>query len=108
MPSVFDLLEQIEKRPSMFVGGAPDEYAGRLDEIETLLAGYAMAVRLHGLKEPLEDFQRAFSDYLQKRFKWGLEVGFASAIRKASKDDKDAWRRFWVLTKDFRKTVTSK
>jgi hypothetical protein len=50
--SVFDLLEDIRKRPAMYVGLDASDRAGQLRNLELLLAGYAMALDRHGIVEP--------------------------------------------------------
>lgn len=105
MTSVFDILDAIEKRPSMYVGASNAERGTQLRNLEMLLGGYALAVQQHDLQEPVKDFPREFAAFLHKRFGWSAEAGPVAAIRDASQDDEDAWQKFWALTKEFRKSI---
>lgn len=105
MASIFEVLEAIEKRPSMYVGASNSERGEQLRNLELLLHGYAIAVDSHGLSEPVQDFPKAFAEYLYKRFEWSASAGPVAAIKDAAKSDEDAWQMFWKLVKDFRNSL---
>jgi hypothetical protein len=102
MATVFELLDEIRKRPGMYVGGVDLGRLRQLQNLELLLFGYAAALRSHGIEEPVKDFVREFGQYLQERYEWSTACGPAAAIRDAATDDEDAWRMFWQLLDDFK------
>ena len=103
--SVFDLLDRIRQRPGMYVGGTDSEPGPRLDALSLLLAGYALAVHMHEIDEPVQDFPRAFGDYLLRTRDWSASCGPITAVRRAAKSDSAAWDLFFVLVDEFRPTV---
>ena len=105
MASVFDLLEEIRKRPTMYVGYDESKRAMQLQTVETLVNGYQLALRNHNIKEPVSDFNREFARYLLKTKGWCDSCGPVVAIREAAKSDEEAWELFWKLVDEFRSTV---
>jgi hypothetical protein len=102
MASVFDLLEAIEKRPMLYVGGDGSNRGAMLQRIELLLHGYALAIQQHRLDEPVKDFPREFAEYLRTQYDWSAAAGPVAAICDAAKDDREAWEMFWRLVREFR------
>jgi hypothetical protein len=66
---------------------AEDAGEGRLDNLEMLLHGYAIAVVAHGVNDPGGEFLRAFGDYLRDRFGWSMSCGAIDAIRRSAHDE---------------------
>lgn len=54
--NVFDWLDQIRRRPGMFVG----ESSAPLGIIETLIGGYYAALSVHGMVEPVPAMSNHF------------------------------------------------
>ena len=106
MRTVFDLLKQIEQRPSMYIG-ADDERERQLRNLEMLLHGYALALWQHGLDEPGGDFLQSFGAYLRERFGWSISAGPIAAVLRETGSATDAWRTFWAQVWEFRASVES-
>ena len=104
MPSVFDLLEEIEKRPNMFLGWGPDERGKQLESLEAILMGYGHAVARHGIDEPGRNFLQTFGHFLRERYGWSESLGPISEIRVHATSDEDAWQLMWKLIREFRLT----
>jgi hypothetical protein len=102
MPSVFELLDQIEQHPSIYLGGDTKQRILQLQNLELLLAGYALALRAHNLDETVEDFVRDFGEYLRRTRGWSASCGPVAAIRDAVGSDSGAWELFWRLVKEYR------
>ena len=77
---VYDVLQDIQLRPGMWVRS--------LSELQTMLWGYGVALQVHGVTEP-DPFSsgREFSEWLGKRFGWGMSLGWAYAIETRAKDE---------------------
>lgn len=106
MASVFDLLDEIRKRPSMYVGyGDKSERALQLRALETLMDGYSLALRNHNIQEQTSDFNRDFGAYLSATKGWSISCGPVVAILQAAKSDEGAWVLYWKLVDKFRSTV---
>jgi hypothetical protein len=102
MPSVFDVLDEIEKYPGMYVGGDDSQRGLQLQNIELLLFGYALALRAHNIDEPVKDFVHEFGEYLWRKYEWSAACGPVAAIRGGAKDDDEAWSMFWQLVREYR------
>ena len=102
MATVFDLLAAIRERPSMYVGEDDASRGNQLRNLELLLHGYALAVRLHGLDEPVKNLPHEFAEYLRAKHDWSAAAGPVAAIREASGSDEEAWEVFWTLLDEYR------
>lgn len=107
MASVFEVLDEVRKRPGIYVGGEESQRALQLTNLEQLLSGYAIALRQHGVREPVADFPREFGAFLWKTKQWSASCGPIAAIRRVATNDQDAWDLFWDLVDEFRATVES-
>ncbi|AUX43998.1 uncharacterized protein SOCE26_054550 [Sorangium cellulosum] len=108
MASVFDVLDEVRKRPGMYLGGDESQRIAQLQNLEQLLHGYSLALRCHGIQEPVADFAREFGAYLWETRGWSASCGPVAAIREAAKSDGEAWELFWGLADEFRATVASR
>jgi hypothetical protein len=102
MPSVFDLLEDVKKRPSMYVGWDSTERGKQLLSLEMLLMGYGHAVERHGVEDPGKDILRELGRYIFKQYGWSVSCGPIAAIRANVKSDDEAWELFWRLLDEFK------
>jgi hypothetical protein len=100
--SMLNLLSLVQKRPVMYVGAADSARGAQLDRLETLIAGYSLAVTWHGLDDPGLKLYGEFAPYLEERFAWDLNRGPIRAIRNATRSDAEAWDSFWQLLWEFR------
>jgi hypothetical protein len=105
MASVFDLLDEIRKRPTMYVGYDESKRILQLQGLEMLLAGYRIALYNHNITERVSNFNREFGEYLRETKGWSASCGPVAAIREATKSQEEAWELFWKLVDEFRSTV---
>jgi hypothetical protein len=104
MASVFDVLNEIRKRPGLYVGGDESARLLQLQNLEQLLCGYSLALRNHAMQEPAAEFLREFGAFILRTRGWSVSCGPVAAIREAVDNDEEAWRLFWVLVDEFRLT----
>ena len=102
MASIFELLEDIEKRPGVFLGWSTAERGEQLRDLEMLLIGYGHAVDRHGLADPGAAFLESFNLFLTKKYGWSSAIGPIGAIREHATSDIAAWDLFWSLLREFR------
>lgn len=105
MASIFDLLDEIRKRPTMYVGYDESNRAMQLQTVETLVDGYRLALSNHNIKERVSDFNRDFARYLLETKGWCDSCGPVVAILQAAKSEEEAWEVFWRMVDEFRSTV---
>src|SRR6478735_7484297 len=75
MASVFELLEEIEKQPGIFLGWSTAERGEQLRDLETLLIGYGHAVERHGIDDAGATFMQSFGVFLRERYGWSAAIG---------------------------------
>jgi hypothetical protein len=102
---VFDLLDQIKRRPGMFVGGSDSQRGEQLRNLELLLHGYSLALGSRQIRERVNDFPRTFSNNLHGRFGWSTSCCPAAEVRDASNTDDEAWEMFWRLVGEFQASL---
>jgi hypothetical protein len=105
MASIFDLLDEIRKRPNMYVGHDESKRAMQLQTLETLVDGYRLALHNHNIREQVLDFNREFASYLFETKGWSASCGPVVAILDAAKSEEEAWELFWRMVDEFRATV---
>jgi hypothetical protein len=108
MASVFEVLDEVRKRPGMYVGGDDTARALQLQNLEQMLCGYSLALRQHRIEEPVTDFIREFGEYLRKTKGWSTSCGPVVAIIGEAGGDSEAWELFWSLVDEFRTTVEAR
>ncbi|WP_240359444.1 hypothetical protein [Pyxidicoccus trucidator] len=101
--SIFDLLEEVRRRPSMYVDGDESQGALRLRSLEQLIHGYSLALRQHGIQESVVDFPRDFGAFLWETREWSASAGIAAAVLRAAGSEEAAWELFWRLVEEFRR-----
>jgi hypothetical protein len=104
MDTVFDLLDEVRKRPTMYVGWDEQHRVRQLQDLECLLSGYTIALRYHSIREPVTDFVREFGEYLHRTRNWSASCGPTAAIVDATANQQEAWDLFWRLVDEFRAT----
>jgi hypothetical protein len=102
MPTVFDLLNDIEKRPNMYIGWGPDERGKQLESLQSMLMGYGHAVHRHGIDDPGGNSLESFGRFLRERYGWSEELGPIGEIRFRATSDEEAWNMVWKLIREFR------
>lgn len=107
MTEIFDLLDRIESRPGLYVGGG-DERGVQLRNLELLLHGYDLALRAHRIDEPGNGFLIALGKYLAAKHAWSMSRGAIAAIRDRAENDDDAWNMFWSLVREYKSSLGEK
>jgi len=103
MPTIFDLLENVERRPYMYLGGSGPK--DLLIGLELFLSGYEAAISHHSVDDaPGKQFMREFGEYLSAKYDWSMSCGPIAAIRDAAANDEDAWKMFWKLVNEYRRS----
>ena len=98
--SVFSLLERIEKRPGMYVGGSDQERDEQLRNLQWVLTGIEIAI---AECRPAEGhFQRDFGDFLMEHYDCSANRGPICAIQDLAPNPDEAWDLFWRCVRQFR------
>jgi hypothetical protein len=99
--SMFQLLEGIEKRPEMYVGGSDQERDEQLRQLDWVLFGYQLALieRCPGSKG---NFLMDFARFLMESYGCSAARGPVAAVRDLAPKPEDAWNLFWKSVHDFR------
>jgi len=97
MSSIFEWLDEIRKRPGMYIAGPTP-----IRELETLVWGYAACLGVHGLVESCPAMTRHFGDWLKLRHKWSLSCGWAAAIQEHTPPGEQAIELFFRLITEYR------
>lgn len=95
--SVFDLLDEIRARPSMFLRNSS------LEDLQTLLFGYYAALDVHGLVEPVPKMDRHFLFWMEYRTGWSLCTGWAVALTSRYGTSERALEEFFNFADEFRR-----
>jgi hypothetical protein len=74
MQSMFDWLDRIRQRPSMYV------HQWSLKDLKLLCHGYEAALHVHEIAEPGSNFNQSFANWLATKRHWSLNCGWADAI----------------------------
>ena len=101
MATIFDLLNEVRNRPSMYVGWS--DRKAQLQHLESILYGYERALGAHDIDEPGVGFSRAFMDYLTETQGWDTTCGIAATLLENCSNEAQAWERFWEVVEQFRR-----
>jgi len=104
--SLFDVLDAIERRPSMFLGADPDTREIQLDRLEMLIVGYELALGVHRIAEPGGDFFRKFAEFVRESYGLDTTCGPIAAIKLNSATGEDAWRTLWTALRRYKDRCT--
>lgn len=79
---------------------------GSLQELETLLHGYGVAVQVHSVPEEFAFGSNGnFARWLQKEYRWGMAMGWATAIEDNLDGGETAMDAFFRLLDEYRAIV---
>jgi hypothetical protein len=105
MASVFEALDEIRQRPGLYLGGDDTQRVVQLGNLEQLLSGYALALRQHGVRETVTDFNRELAAYLWTAKGWSASCGAVAAVREHATSNSDIWDLFGRCVDEFRAAV---
>jgi len=102
LTDVYDLLEEVRLRPSMWVRRSS------LQHLDSLLTGYRVALEIHGVQEEFDFLHTGpFAQWLWKRLgmSFSSSLGWAVEIERAAEAaDVPAMELFFDLLDEFRAT----
>jgi hypothetical protein len=95
--SIYDLLEQIRRRPGMYIG------VRSIIHLHSHLYGYTSGLARVGFAlRDQKDFHR-FHDWVARRLGYYSSTpGWANMIRDKSASDEEAFEQFYILLAEFR------
>lgn len=84
LSSVYDFLEEVRLRPSMWLPG------GSLQRLDSMLIGYRAAMAVHGIEEDFPFWspgvQGPFAEWLWQRLRRRSSVGWATEVEREAQD----------------------
>lgn len=96
MSNLYQLLQNIEKRPSMYLGKAA------ISNLRSYLSGYLVAKRELGIIPTEFELElNQFSDWIKQKFHIDSEQSWDKIILFYSEDEKVALKRFFELFNEF-------
>jgi hypothetical protein len=96
MNDYYDLLQQIQKKPGLYIGGPS------ISSLYMFLTGYQFARRQ--LNIPLSAQEREFREFqpwLQEKFGTTTSQSWSQLILFHAVDERDAFERFFMLLEEF-------
>lgn len=100
--NLYTLLQEIKKRPSMFV----KNYS--LDQVSDICFGYQTALKDNDVNEFGVDFTRKFSDFLSEKHGYGTSYGWAHALKTTAYSSEKSFKTFFKLLAEYKKEYDSK
>ena len=99
MSNLYQILQNIEKRPSMYLGKAA------ISNLRSYLSGYLIAKRELGISstEQEQEFNQ-FTDWVKQKFHINSDQSWDKIILFYSEDEKIALERFFELFNEFLKS----
>ena len=94
--TVFTLLDQIRKRPEMYL---PQQ---SLEALEVLPGGYHAALHMPGIVEPVPAMNRHFRSWLAYRTGWSCAAGFARLIAEHYPRSESPLNQFFLWADEYR------
>ncbi|MCP3142703.1 hypothetical protein [Pyxidicoccus xibeiensis] len=94
MSTLFEWLDEVRRRPSM--------YFATLRDLQMLVDGYSTALWVHSVDEGFALDSRHFGAWLRLRRGWSLSCGWAAAVTSNSRSEADAAQTFFALLDEFR------
>lgn len=92
--NVFTWLDQVRECPRM--------HARTLDELESQIWGYYVALSNHGIIETVPSMQRHFLTWVAYRTRWSTSCGWATAIDTHIADPEKRFAKFFRLVDEYR------
>jgi hypothetical protein len=102
--SLMERLDQIKRRPGMYLGIGAPHYGTMLDRLETWIVGYSEAIRAHAITDVGVEFYERFWVFLERQLGRSMSQGTIPTIRLLSVNDEEAWNTYWRLLEDFRRS----
>ncbi len=97
MLDLYDLIENIEKRPAMYLGQAD------LTHLGAFLAGYFFARRQFGIPETQQEQEFSeFQAWVERKFNVNYSQPWEKIIRFFSPDETTSLQQFFVLFHEFK------
>ena len=96
MDNYYDLLEQIHRKPGLYIG------TPSISNLYMFLIGYNFSRRQ--LSIPLTEEERAFREFqpwLQERLKLKTSKSWSQIVLSHSADERDAFERFFTFLEEF-------
>lgn len=96
MPGIYDLLENIKKRPKMYLGSSS------ITRLHMLLIGYNIGINEGGSDKIKEEFKfQDFQKWIQKKYDVLSSKSWATIILENSANESDALNKFFELFEEF-------
>ena len=96
MLDLFDLIQNIEKRPAMYLGQAD------LTHLSAFLSGYFFARRQSGIPETAQETQFSeFQAWVEQKFNINYSQPWEKIIRFFSPDETSSLQQFFILFHEF-------
>jgi len=105
LPSIFNILREIRKYPSMFLGQTDE---GRLQQIRTLdyfISGYTAAILEHKLNSRPNHFHKEFATFVQNKHGWSMSQGPLHAFVREIPNADLAWDKLWEDIWEFEQSI---
>ena len=96
--SIYAWLEEVRKRPGMFVTDG-----NNLADLETLIWGYHMALKQHGIIEKGPKFEtRDFIQWLHVQTGTGGALGWSNILNEKYPNPELAFQKFWEYIEEYK------
>jgi hypothetical protein len=102
MSNVYELIQKIKKRPSMYLGKPS------ICNLRSCLSGYILARREAGISQTSEEHQLSeFQTWVQNKFQINSSQSWDKIILFYSEDERSALERFFELFEEFTQEFSS-
>lgn len=98
MAGIYEVLQKIKDRPGIYIGNSS------ITVLRHFLVGYKFARNELGveLNQEEADFYDNFQPWIQQHFKVKTSNSWANIILLFTRDEKDAFNRFFALLEEFK------
>ncbi|MBE9238326.1 hypothetical protein IQ227_20450 [Anabaena aphanizomenioides LEGE 00250] len=98
MGGIYEVLQKIKHRPGMYIGNSS------ITILRHFLVGYKFARNELGveLNQEESDFYENFQPWIQQHFNVRTSNSWANIILLFTRDEKDAFNRFFTLLEEFK------
>ncbi len=102
MIDIYELIEKIQKRPSMYLGKPS------ISNLRAFLAGYNFSRRAMNIPQTEQEIKfENFQEWIQNKFNITSSQSWDNIIIFYSEDEKDALNQFFDLFEEFRKNLVN-